>query len=368
MVETSSRARVTRLNAICPYFTMFPLDFPLQHLQDADGDEWVLDPFCGRGTTNYAARLLGLPSVGIDANPVAAAIAQSKLVTVTAEQVVDEAGAILAGPGPRSVPQGAFWELAYHPQTLEEICRLREALLDRCNTSARIMLRAILLGILHGPLRAGAPSYLSNQMPRTYATKPAPAVRYWLRHRMLPPRVDVLDVIARRARHVLAELPAPAEGGIICGDSRDVRTIPAVPGGYRWIVTSPPYYGMRSYKPDQWLRLWFLGGPPAVDYDYTGQVRHHLAEYIEDLAVVWKNVAQRSRPGARLVVRFGCIPSNARDPLDLFRMTLERSGAPWRIVSVVEAGVPPRGRRQAAQFAEPRGPVMEIDVVAQLEG
>lgn len=46
-----------RLNAVCPYFTMFPLDFPYQHLLDAQPGEWVLDPFCGRGTTNYAARL-----------------------------------------------------------------------------------------------------------------------------------------------------------------------------------------------------------------------------------------------------------------------------------------------------------------------
>ena len=50
------------LNAICPYFTMFPLTFPLavRHRRARCG-EWVLDPFCGRGTTNYAARLVGLP-------------------------------------------------------------------------------------------------------------------------------------------------------------------------------------------------------------------------------------------------------------------------------------------------------------------
>ncbi|WP_338066098.1 DNA methyltransferase, partial [Hydrogenibacillus schlegelii] len=40
---------------------MFPLDFPLSHLKEARREDWVLDPFCGRGTTLYAARLLGLP-------------------------------------------------------------------------------------------------------------------------------------------------------------------------------------------------------------------------------------------------------------------------------------------------------------------
>jgi hypothetical protein len=39
----------------CPYYTMFPLDFPLAWLRRARPGEWVLDPFCGRGTTLYCA-------------------------------------------------------------------------------------------------------------------------------------------------------------------------------------------------------------------------------------------------------------------------------------------------------------------------
>ena len=63
----------TALNAVCPYFTMFPLGFPLRVLSRGERDGGaVLDPFCGRGTTNIAARLLDLPSVGIDSHPLAA--------------------------------------------------------------------------------------------------------------------------------------------------------------------------------------------------------------------------------------------------------------------------------------------------------
>jgi DNA modification methylase len=68
----------TALNGICPYFTMFPLTFPQKVLKrhSSSGDV-VLDPFAGRGTTLYAARLLGLGAYGIDSNPVAVAISEA---------------------------------------------------------------------------------------------------------------------------------------------------------------------------------------------------------------------------------------------------------------------------------------------------
>lgn len=72
-----------RLNAICPYFTMFPLEFPLGVLRDATPGQLVVDPFCGRGTTNYAARTLGLPSIGVDSSPVAVALSQAKLANTS---------------------------------------------------------------------------------------------------------------------------------------------------------------------------------------------------------------------------------------------------------------------------------------------
>ena len=70
------------LNAVCPYYTMYPLDFPLRVLKKhGKRGDWVIDPFCGRGTTNFAARLLEMPSVGVDSSPVAAALAKAKLAT-----------------------------------------------------------------------------------------------------------------------------------------------------------------------------------------------------------------------------------------------------------------------------------------------
>lgn len=365
----SPYAPLRRLNAICPYLTMFPLEFPYRQLLRAEPGEWVFDPFCGRGTTIYAARLLGLPSVGVDGNPVAAAVAEAKLVDVDADEIIRVCRAILSSPQqPAEVPSGKFWRLCYHSKTLENICKLRGSLARDCSTPARVALRALLLGVLHGPRNLGEPTYLSNQMPRTYATKPAAAVSYWERKRLRPKNVDVLDVVSRRALFTFKQLPPKTDGRVVFGDARSLNgELPR--RKFRWVITSPPYYGMRTYVPDQWIRNWFLGGDSRVVYSNGSQLNHYPeAEFMIGLARVWKGVADRCSPGARLIVRFGALPCLRRDPGAILKRTLRESGSPWRILTIQDAGHATVGKRQADQFKRNAGrAVMEVDLHAVLE-
>jgi hypothetical protein len=360
-----------RLNGLCPYYTMFPLSFPFTALANAQDGDWVFDPFCGRGTTALAARLRGLPSVGIDSNPVAGAIAASKLAHVRAPEIVSLARKILEDAKPGRVmatPQGDFWTRCYAPRTLLGICRIRNYLLANCSTRVEVALRGVMLGILHGPRNKGQATYLSNQMPRTYSTKPKPALRFWRRRRMWPEEIDVLSAIQRRARFSFKEIPPSTLGKIITADSRSFDFAQLTPR-YSWVITSPPYYGMRTYFPDHWLRNWFVGGPSDVDYRVDDQLSHQSEEqFVVDLAKVWKKTADVCRPKARLICRFGALPSRTKDPRELFRQTLERADCGWRITTVRDAGTSHRGRRQCEQFGTGKyAPVEEIDVYAVLE-
>ncbi len=354
------------LNAVCPYYTMFPLDFPLRVLKSAEGNgDWVLDPFCGRGTSNFAARLLSLPTLGIDSNPVAVAIARAKLAGAEGAEVTNVARRILKRHrGAIEAPSGPFWKLAYSRDTLRQLCMLRRALLEDCRSQSRIALRAIILGALHGPRGVSSTSYFSNQCPRTFAPKPAYATRYWEERHLQPPRVDVIDVIGKRAERYLAAQPDRVAGVVRLGDSRSGATLEN-PTRFSWVITSPPYYGMRTYTQDQWLRAWFLGGPPEVDYHHPKhQISHRSPEvFASELRLVWRNAASVSKASARLVCRFGGIHDRAADPLDLIRSSFQDSG--WRVATIHSAGDALDGKRQATQFAgKTRKPRSEYDIYA----
>jgi len=357
---------VAALNAVCPYYTMFPLEFPLGVLtRRSRPKQWVLDPFCGRGTTTFAARLLGLPSVGVDSNPLAAALAAAKLPSVSARRVIATAQYILnQHPEATDVPTRGFWRCAYNPTTLRQLCRLREGLIESCNTDARIVLRAILLGALHGPLGKQSVSYFSNQCPRTFAPKPRYALNFWKTRGLRPPRVDVLELVSSRAKRYLMEQSPSVPGIVRVGDSRVRDTYVDLPP-ISHVVTSPPYYGMRTYRQDQWLRNWFLGGTATVDYlSRSSDLAHSSPEaFVRQLSDVWENVRKVCKRGAGLVVRFGGIQDRQCDPVEMLKESLRL--AEWELLTLRPAGTALDGRRQASQFfATTKAPRQEYDFYA----
>lgn len=357
------------LNGICPYFTMFPLEFPLRILTPrAKPQHRVLDPFCGRGTTNFAARLLGLETLGVDSSPVAAAITGSKLVNTTVDAITSEACAILDRGMNSPAPTGKFWQWAYDREVLRALCRFRAVFLEDCSTPARIALRGIILGALHGPKQKTFPSYFSNQCPRTYAPKPAYATRYWQSHALKPEPLDLLSIIERRAKRYFSVLPT-SSGSVRLSDSRRSESFESLSSKdkFDWVITSPPYYGMRTYIPDQWLRNWFVGGPDFVDYGNKNQLVHTSPDdFAADLRQVWRNVAAACEHGARLVIRFGGISDRQANPKEVIQKSLEDSR--WRVITIKSAGTASEGKRQADSFLRSKSnPLTEYDVWARLQ-
>ncbi|REJ81677.1 MAG: site-specific DNA-methyltransferase [Bacteroidetes bacterium] len=355
------------LNAICPYFTMFPLEFPLKILKKhKEQSPVILDPFCGRGTTIYAARELGLSAWGIDTSPIAVAIAKAKLATSKKSKILSLARKLIATPA-KNIPTSKFFRNAYSNSTLKEVCALREGLFRiRKETDESVLLRAAALGCLHGPLTKtiDTASYFSNQMPRTFSTKPDYSCKYWKERDLVAPKVSVIKVLERKLNRIgnLEDESTGSPVQILCSDSSIPMSYESIPDDISIVVTSPPYYGMRTYIQDQWLRLWFLGGPEDLLYENNDQLNHHgQLAFINDLASVWTNISLRSdAEDLHLYVRLGSIPSTKSDPKEIFYSSLEESGG-WKLVSTRSAKTADEGRRQADHMATTSKATIEYD-------
>ncbi|MCE2486628.1 MAG: tryptophan synthase subunit alpha [Desulfurellaceae bacterium] len=179
--------------------------------------------------------------------------------------------------------------------------------------------------------------------------------------------VDVLAVIERRAKRYYETVVSTMTGIVRLADSRVAEALqPETPDSrFNWVITSPPYYGMNTYIPDQWLRNWFVGGPDTVDYTKQDQVIHSSPEdFAADLRRVWRNAAAVCTDEATLVVRFGGIPDRRANPLDLVKSSLDESG--WRIATIRKAGSAMEGKRQADTFLRTKTtPLVEYDVWAR---
>jgi hypothetical protein len=354
------------LNAICPYYTMFPLEYPFRVLKKhKDAGPIILDPFCGRGTTIYAAREMGLSSWGVDSSPIAVAIAKAKLATTNLKDVLLLAERMLSVEA-QDIPDTLFFRKAYHKRTLKELCSLREGLLQINEESdASIILRAAALGCLHGPLNRtpGLASYFSNQMPRTFASKPEYSIKFWNERNLKAPNVSVVDVLERKLARI-SNLEDECNGRpnqILCSDSRSSEVYSRMPNDFSIVITSPPYYGMSTYIQDQWLRMWFLGGPETVDYKVNDQLKHSSNDaFINSLSMVWKNIYKSQSDKLDLYVRFGSVPSIESDPKYLLRASLEEADG-WKIVSTRNASTSAVGKRQATQMVNDSEAAVEYD-------
>lgn len=353
---------------------MFPLEFPDTILKRTSKDSIVLDPFCGRGTTNYAARSRGIYSIGIDTSPIAVAIAKAKLASTSLGRVMNLAEQMLEQAQSYNLPTGEFWDWAFHPQTLHQICKLRSSLLKTKETDETVMLRALILGCLHGPRQKDVdnPSYFSNQMPRTFSSKPKYSVQYWKERDLQPLKIDIRHPLYKKASKVLNNelIPISHPGNILLGDSCQKRIYRKFHKSISLVITSPPYYGMTTYVQDQWLRNWFLGGPSEIDYQQSKQISHSSPEdFSASLAKVWNNIYDVSQDHIRMIIRFGSLVSRPVEHQEILLDSLRKSKAPWKIYFRREVEFASKGRRQVEHMGTrvQTAALQEVDYFIRLD-
>jgi hypothetical protein len=299
-----------RFHSICPYFAMFPEAFVRRNvLAWSKRDDVIFDPFSGRGTTVFESLVNGRKAIGCDTNPVAVCLSKAKADPPKLDEIVKRIAALehkfrrFTSSAPEVTDE--FFTLCFHEVTLQQVLFLMKNL-DWRTSRTDCFIAAMALGCLHGESHRTELCF-SNRMPRTISTKPAYSVRWWQRNECLPPERDVFAILRACAEYRYYS-PIPAlKGRIVEGDVRRAGTLlRSYREKVKLVITSPPYLDITDYHEDQWLRLWFLGGPSKPIAGQCKDDRHRIVEsYWRFLSEAWHGVAPLLQDSAQVIVRIG---------------------------------------------------------------
>lgn len=258
--------------------------------------EAVLDPFMGRGTTPLQAALMGRRPVGSDINPLSELVTRPRLAPPHVPALVAELDA-----GSWKAPAEIRQDLTafYHPDTLQELCGLRDWLLRQGARPVADWIRMVALNRLTGH----SPGFFSvYTLPPNQATSVANQVKINAKRGQVPERRPVAALILRKSRQLLRDGVPPPHPPPLLGTGPASRLAHVPDGAASLVVTSPPFLDVVDYAQDNWLRCWFAG----IDAGSVPIALHRTEAAWEAMVrEVLTELARCVRPGGHVAFEVG---------------------------------------------------------------
>lgn len=261
--DFTDRERPHAIEAIHPYPAKFIGELPraLMRTLPCPKGAFVFDPFAGSGTTLLEAQRLGLPSVGVDLNPIACLIARVKTgpmpVDLTARaSVISAAASRSRTKRTWNIPNVDHW---FKADVQTAIAALLEGLRSVDNSDTHAALQLALSSIL---------VRVSNQESDT---RYAAVEKNVNREDVFAHFVGAVEKLnkALQARNWSIEPTKVIEANTLKLNSGELG------GSVGLVVTSPPYPNAYEYWLYHKYRMWWLGfDPMAVKEQEIGARAH----------------------------------------------------------------------------------------------
>ncbi len=198
---------------------------------DVREDNWVLDPFCGIGTTLLAAKERGVNAVGIDSHPVFAFVSQVKTQNYNVETLRESKGDFFSKKFEKLdlKEMNPLLKKAFSRYALEDILFFKSEI---SKIKDRITQDFLVLALVVSAMRI------------SYAVKDGAVIRFFRRKH--PPLRKVFKATVKKfLRHLKKAEFKPCEIVVKQGDARkldflETKSLDAV-------VTSPPYLNKFEY-------------------------------------------------------------------------------------------------------------------------
>jgi hypothetical protein len=226
--------------------------------------ERVYDPFMGRGTTLLESALLGRVPIGCDINPLSAVLCLPRMKLIDASEVEKRLHEIDLGHAD-DVREDLL--VFYHPDTLRELCSLREYFIQRAKQGMLDDTDAWIRMVATNRLTGHSPGFFSvYTLPPNQAVSIASQIRINEKRQQVPTRRDIRRIIIKKSNSLLKDLSGDEKKNLqriskkatcITASCAETPDIPS--DSVSLVVTSPPFLDIVQYDQDNWLRCWFNG-------------------------------------------------------------------------------------------------------------
>jgi hypothetical protein len=278
-------------------------------------NEWVYDPFGGRGTTAVEAALLGRQVISNDINPLSMILAQPRLTLPEPEAVSARLAEIPLSGAAMDDPDLSMF---YHVDTEAELRALRSYLIERHQGGREDDLDRWIRMVATNRLTGHSPGFFSvYTLPPNQAASAKRQIMINLKRDQVPPYRSTHDLILKKTRQLLKGV-TPEEHRILAEAAPsarfltgDARRTPGIPSDtIALTVTSPPFLDVVQYTPDNWLRCWFNG----LDSDAIGEgitMAKTLRIWSGVIQDVFHELFRITRPGGHVAFEVGEVRGGA---------------------------------------------------------
>jgi hypothetical protein len=269
--------------------------------------EKVYDPFMGRGTTLLESALLDRIPVGCDVNPLSALLCLPRLYSVDLQAIQKRLAEIDLT---RAKEIREDLSVFYHPDTLRELCALREYFLERETAGTLDAIDSWIRMVATNRLTGHSPGFFSvYTLPPNQAVSIASQIRINEKRNQTPTARDIRKIILKKSASLLKDLTAEEKKHLShvgkksqCLTSNSAQTSAIASNSISLVVTSPPFLDIVQYDQDNWLRCWFNGiDSKAVP---IWQLRHADA-WQEAMSQVFVELARVLRDGGIVAFEVG---------------------------------------------------------------
>jgi len=227
-------------------------------------EDYVYDPFLGRGTTIIEAGLLNRKVIGNDINPLSIILSEPRFLVPDLNELKKYLESI---PVYKNLKAEIDLSMFYHNDTESEIVSLKNYLLEKSLSDSLNDFDKWIRMIATNRLTGHSKGFFSvYTMPPNQAVSSERQIRINEKYNQKPEYRNVKEILLNKTKNLIKDI-IPSDKKRLAEIYKtallintDARLTNIIPDEFvQLTVTSPPFLDVVHYAQDNWLRCWFNG-------------------------------------------------------------------------------------------------------------